>query len=109
MLSFLGYHVGETQPTPRNKRQRILEYVFECHLPPLIDCAYHSEWGNPSAPQRLRKLANSLASFTRNAKRKDEDMFARAIDDWEEDLAFLHDRYYVRAFHFAWPDTVPLQ
>ena len=34
MLSFLGYHVGETDPTPLTMRRSILEYTFECHLPP---------------------------------------------------------------------------
>src|SRR5260370_41266172 len=35
MLSFLGYRVGESEPTPKNVRWCILEYVVECHLPPL--------------------------------------------------------------------------
>jgi hypothetical protein len=30
---FLGYHVGEMQPTPRAVRWRVLEYAFEYHLP----------------------------------------------------------------------------
>lgn len=108
MLSFLGYHVGEIQPTRRSKRQRILEYVFECHLPPLNDRAYYLEWGSPSTSRRLQKLANTLAAFTRNAKRRDEIALARAIDDWEDDLAFLHDRYYVPFFHFGWPAPISL-
>jgi len=33
MLSFLGYHVGETQPTSQEVRWHILQYAFECHLP----------------------------------------------------------------------------
>jgi len=34
MLDVLGYHVGETNPTRRDIRRSILEYTFECHLPP---------------------------------------------------------------------------
>ena len=28
---------------------------------------------------------------------------ARAIDEWEQDLMFLHEQYYVRLFYFGWP------
>jgi hypothetical protein len=61
MLSFLGYHVGETEPTPLKMRWGILEYAFECHLPPLISPAYYLEWGGRLIAQRLRKTANTLA------------------------------------------------
>jgi hypothetical protein len=105
MLGFLGYHVGEAQPTSRDVRRCILEYAFECYLPPLNDRIYYLEWGKPSTPQRLKKLANTLAAFTRNAKRRDALSMGRAIDDWEGDLGFLHKRYYVGFFHFGWPAT----
>jgi hypothetical protein len=108
MLGFLGYHVGETQPTPLDMRWCILEYVFECHLPPLNDRAYYLEWGNPRTAQRLNKLANTLAALTRNAKRRDAVSCAKAIDDWERDLALLRERYYLDLFHFGWPATVSL-
>jgi hypothetical protein len=107
MLSFLEYHVGEMQPTPKDIRWRILEYAFECHLPPLNGRAYLSEWGEPQTAQRLSKMANSLATFTRNAKRRDTVLLTKAIGDWECDLAFLHDQYYVKLFHFGWPETHP--
>lgn len=105
MLSYLGYHVGETQPTAPAIRRCILEYVFECHLPPLDGPSYHSEWGRPLAAHRLRKLANTLAALTRNSKRKNSVSYATAIDDWENDLAFLHEKYYRNFFHFGWPAT----
>jgi hypothetical protein len=107
MLSFLGYHVGETQPTSQEIRWHILEYAFECHLPPLHDPLYYSEWGRPKTPQRLSKMANTLAALTRNAKRRDTVSFRRAIDDWEHDLVLLRDKYYVDFFHFGWPETRP--
>lgn len=107
MLSYLEYRVGELQPTPRGDRWCILEYAFECHLPPLNDRDYLSEWGEPQTTQRLSKMANTLAALTRNAKRRDTVSFARAIDDWEHDLVLLRDRYYADFFHFGWPETCP--
>jgi hypothetical protein len=109
MLSVLGYRVGETEPTEQEIRRCILEYAFECDLPPVNDPAYHEEWGQPRTAQRLHKLANTLATLTRNAKRRNAVSLARAIHDWERDLAFLRDRYYVDFFHFGWPATSLLQ
>jgi hypothetical protein len=108
MLGFLGYHVGETQPTAPDIRRCILDFVFDSHLPPLNGRAYHAQWGKPSTAQRLHKLANALAAFARNARRQDRAEMACAIRDWEEDLSFLHRRYYVNVFHFEWPDTAAL-
>jgi hypothetical protein len=103
MLGFLGYHVGQTQPTPRSVRQCTLEYAFECSLPPLNGLGYYLGWGEPCTAQRLKKLADTLAALTRNAKRHDETCYAAAIEDWEDDLVFLHTRYYVDFFDFGWP------
>jgi hypothetical protein len=105
MLDVLGYHVGETKPTPRDIRRCILQYAFECHLPPLSDRHYFLEWGKPQSARRLKKLSNTLAALTRNAKRRDVISYATAINDWEGDLALLHERYYVHFFHFGWPAT----
>ena len=104
MLGYLGYHVGETQPTPSRVRSHILEYAFECHLPPINGLAYYEAWGGPRSAKRLYKLANTLAAFTRNAKRKDSDS-SKAVNDWESDLRFLYKKYYVDLFQFEWPDT----
>ena len=105
MLSFLGYHVGEILPTPESMRRCILEYAFECHLPPLSGNAYYLQWGVPLTAQRLHKMANTLAALTRNAKRRDDPSWAKAIADWEGDLDFIHQRYYLGFFRFAWPGT----
>lgn len=105
MLDYLGYHVGNTQPTPQRERELILEYTFECHLPPLNGHSYYVEWAKPQTPQRLKKLANTLAAFTRNAKRRESPSLTTAIDDWEHDLQFLRERYYENLF--CWPGTEP--
>jgi hypothetical protein len=62
-------------------------------------------WGKPRTARRLQKLANTLAALTRNAKRRDSMSYAKAIDDWEDDLALLRERYYVQFLHFGWPAT----
>jgi len=105
MLRFLGYRVGETDPVCFEMRKQILEFAFECHLPPLNDATYHQAWGKPSTSPRLQKIADSLASFARNSKRRRTCSYAAAIDDWESDLNFLFDRYYRGYFHFWWPGT----
>jgi hypothetical protein len=105
MLSLLEYRVGETNPTPDDIRWCILQFVFECHLPPMEDAINNLDWGMPQTAQRLKKLANSLAAFTRNAKRQNTVSLATAIDDWEHDLGLLHEKYYLQFFHFGWPAT----
>lgn len=105
MLDLLGYHVGMTQPTSAEIRRQLLEYTFEYHLPPMNDRAYCLEWGEPGTATRLQKLANTLATFARNAKRHDEYGYAKAIGDWEHDLALLHEGYYLPMFSFGWPAT----
>jgi hypothetical protein len=109
MLDLLGYHVGATQPTPADVRWQILKYVFEDHLPPLTDVAYFRQWDAPRSAARLRKLANTVAALARNARRRDARAYARAIGDWENDLALLRQEYYVRVFHFGWPTTAFVQ
>ena len=50
----------------------------------------------------------ALVLTSRNAKRRDDLSYAKAIDDWEGDLVFLRDRYYFALFHFGWPTTESL-
>jgi len=109
MLSLLGYHVGEVLPLHPSIRERILEYAFEHHLPPVADVPYFHEWGEPRSARRLQKLANTLAALARNAKRRNAAALARAIDEWEQDLMFLYDQYYTDLFHFGWPATQPFE
>ncbi|MER9456990.1 hypothetical protein [Mesorhizobium sp. M0478] len=105
MLSYLEYRVGKTAGLPAVLRQSILARVFEGKLPRVFDAEYMRAWGSPGSGQRLRKMAESLAAFARNAKRSDEDRLEEAIRQWEQDLEFLHDRYYVGRFGFGWPTT----
>ncbi|MGE5563622.1 MAG: hypothetical protein ACM3ZV_10005 [Bacillota bacterium] len=103
MLSYLGYRVGAAQGEKPGVRHQILDTCFSCDLPPINGPAYLAEWGAPATASRLKKLAHELASFIRNAKRKRSANLSVAIDDWEEDLSYLYETYYVRRFGFSWP------
>lgn len=107
MLSWLGYRVGKTNPTPRAQREVILDYVFESELPPLNSHEYFAQWGEPATPKRLSKIAETIAAFVRLAKGRIDPRLGRAISDWEEDLKYLYDKYYVDqfGFDFMWPST----
>lgn len=105
MLSYLEYRVGKEAGLPAVVRQAILSRVFEGKLPRVFEPSYMDEWGVPGSATRLRKMAESLAAFARNFKRQDDDRFDEAIRQWEQDLEFLHDRYYVGKFGFGWPST----
>ena len=104
LLSVLNYRVG-ISGVPEDSRHRILDYVFADALPPVHSQAYMLSWAEPATPARLQKLAECIAAFTRNAKRKGKRSFAEAIRHWEVDLLYLHDRYYRDHFGFGWPTT----
>jgi hypothetical protein len=89
MLSFLGYRVGEMNPTPSNIRTQILEYILDFHLPPLNGPYYFTQWGEPHSIGRFRKLIASLDSFARNAECRERPVCRKAIADWRRDEAAL--------------------
>lgn len=105
MLSYLGYRVGATQGEPNGVRRQILDMCFASDLPPINGLPYWQQWGAPGSSLRLRKLAYEIASFARNAKRKRSANLAVAVAQWEADLSYLYQQYYVRRFRFAWPET----
>lgn len=105
LLSYLGYHVGATKGILSSKRCEILSSVFEDEIPPAFDIQYLDEWGEPSSPCRLKKLAECIASFARNAKRNQSSNLSDAIRDWEADLLYLYNKYYRGHFNFDWPST----
>ena len=103
ILKFLGYQVGATDGLNTSARRHILDAVFSSDLPPVNGPDYVQSWGRSRSPERLRRLAEEIARFLRNAKNKRSANMDVAIDDWDEDLRFLHRTYYVRHFRFAWP------
>jgi hypothetical protein len=103
MLGYLGYHVGHHGLDSRSRR-KILARVFEKRLPRPSSFPKHylDEWAQPKSCERLQKLAESIAAFCRNAKRRSSPPRA-AISDWEADLAWLKIEYYDPC-RFRWPD-----
>lgn len=103
VLGYLGYAVGEKSTFTRTQRQAILGQVFQMHLPPIESPTYMQEWATPGSAARLKKMADSIASFARQAKRRRNADMREAIASWEADLRMLHDEYYVGKFGFGWP------
>jgi len=104
LLKHYGYRVG-VNGLPENKRRQILDQIFFYPLPSVGNTSYLNEWDKPGTAKRLQKLAESIAAFTRNAKRRNMKNFAQAIRDWEADLAYLKRTYYDERFYFQWPRT----
>lgn len=107
MLDAFGYHVGKTRGLPTNEREQFLQFISEEWLPLVYDRPYTVSWGEFRSPRRLQKMAETLTSLTRNAKRKTAHDYSKAIADWEADLRYLHDAYYISHFHFVWPTAGP--
>ena len=85
ILAQPGYRVGATRGEPEAARLRTLARLFQEQItaaPP------GGEWGRPSSARRLQKLANTIATLTRNAKRRGPQM-GQAVADWEGDLKYL--------------------
>jgi len=107
LLSFMGYHVGESSSLSSDERRRILDYVLTERIPNVNDPAYMAQWGEPGASRRLRKMAESLAHFARSAKRNPYADKTMAISEWESDLAYLRQKYHrLGTKHtWQWPST----
>lgn len=103
MLAYLGYHVGKGSDLSDAQRKRLLAHVYVMRLPPINDLAYMLAWGLPDTANRLRKMADALAAFVRNAKCRKSIQFDTAISHWESDLAYLKKTFYEERFDFPWP------
>jgi hypothetical protein len=101
LLAFMGYRVGVTKGEPTPIRQGILDRVFLGSLPPVAEPAYTASWGPAGSAMRLKRIADSLASFAKAAKRRGWESHIEAIREWEADLAHLYDRYYIGRLRFA--------
>lgn len=73
LLRFMGYTVG-TNGIGQHRRKEILDAAFNSILPNVNTRNYMEEWGSPDTAKRLRKIAESIAAFIRNAKRSSSDM-----------------------------------
>jgi hypothetical protein len=96
----------------KSTRQKILSEVFEMVKMPRVDSqTYVDSWGAAKSGARLKKMAQSIAAFCRSARRRDEYGMSLAIEEWEEDLAWLKTTYYDGKFdrQFQWPDSDSFQ
>ena len=104
LLGYLGYRVG-LAGLDSVERTNLLDTVYAYRLPQVNSVEYMNEWGEPNTGQRLQKMAESIAAFARNAKRRQKPP-KQAILDWEADLEYLRKTYYVARYSFFWPNTV---
>ncbi len=110
LLKQMGYQVGLIGVSDENRRDALDAVFCEDLAPrkhPSHSAAYVAEWGPPESPLRLQKMANSIATFTANMKRNWASRSDHSIIQWESDLAYLKQKYYVGRFHFDWPSTTP--
>lgn len=102
LLKHMDYRVG-ANGLPANKRRAILRDILERErLPVVVSAEYMREWGTANSVQRLLKIANSIATFCRNAKRKSRPPES-AIAAWDADLNWLRTNFYDD--EGWWPNT----
>jgi len=103
MLGYLGYRVG-VSGVATDDRLALLSTIYTHRLPQINSADYMLQWCEPSTSIRLRKMADSIAAFVRNAKRRASPPRV-AIDEWEADLQYLYTKHYLGCYNFFWPNT----
>lgn len=107
VLSSFGYTVGK-HGKPSQERFKILDLVLSESLEDAgFGSSYLNEWGRPESITRLIKTAKTIAALCRNAKRSEFD-YHQAITDWQNDLAYLKEKYYDKLSGDPkenWPET----
>ncbi|MEO9574944.1 MAG: hypothetical protein ABJ360_00565 [Roseobacter sp.] len=106
MLGYLEYRVGRTNGLPEGARRAILDRVVTGTLPIYWSLEYYEQWSDPGSAARLQKLAETIAAFARNAKRRRRSALSDAIAEWESDLVYLKKKHYLTRFRFGWPSTL---
>jgi hypothetical protein len=106
VLSYVGYNVGINGQV-REGRQQILQRVFERELPLVHSPQHMAQWDVTKSAPRLKKIAESIAAFCRNAKRRQRANMKRTIDNYQDDLEWLKRTFYDGRFDgsFRWPNT----
>ncbi len=106
LLKASGYTVGLSSNVPAEMRKQILNHIFLIDdLSDIDDREYAAEWGHPKTGTRLKKLADSIASFAKNSKRKNNPSLNTAIQEWDNDLSHLKRTFYDRWGDFPWPNV----
>jgi hypothetical protein len=102
-LKHFGYTVGQ-KGLPESERQAVLRKAYLSKVPDIFTREYQEGWGRPRSSVRLQKMAESIATFCRNAKRSPHEK-QLAISEWEADLDWLKRTYYDGRYRFEWPST----
>jgi hypothetical protein len=102
-LKYTGYAVGKAGLTT-SARRSILRRAYLETVPTVFPPHYVSDWGPPRSSKRLQKIADSIAMFCCNNKRRRRPS-ELAITQWESDLAWLKQEYYDGRYMFRWPAT----
>ena len=107
VLSLMGYHVGR-DGVEQSLRRAILRDAYLGPVPYDPFSEEMAEWDAPCCSARLKKIANCIAAFARNAKKRtDAHAYRQSIDDWESDLNWLKENFYIGVYDhpckFAWP------
>jgi hypothetical protein len=103
VLRTLGYRVG-VEGLGEIRRHDLLDDVYTEPLGILRGHPQEAQWGGPASARRLHKLANVIAAFARNAKRRARPP-AIAVAEWEADLRYLKKKFYDGRYDFQWPRT----
>jgi hypothetical protein len=108
-LRMFGYTVGKTKGWEKEKRQSFLSDFMTMVLPGDVTAVFGDDYGKPMSTDRLKKVADVIASNATLRYRNDPLRYSVAIADWEDDLAFLKRKFYDGAgLKFQpWPTTRP--
>lgn len=107
MLQHYNYHVGNGSRSDSFRQQQLRRLMSEDFDDKIFAKNYILSWGEPLSIARLMKLANTIASMCRNAKRSPHD-YEKAIAEWERDLEYLRKKYYEQLLGWEqveWPST----
>ena len=120
LLKVAGYEVGNSGVKRDASRQATLTAVylsddlsadFQVSRIPLRGAglaSYLEQWGTAESIDRLKKMAETIASFCRNArKRQTMQNLDLALHHWETDLAWLLEIYPRGPKPNWWPSTFP--
>lgn len=120
MLKVAGYEVGNSGVKRDTSRRERLTAVylsddlsadFEVSRIPLKGdqlVSYLAQWGGPTSESRLKKMAETIATLCRNARRKSNPAWGLAIRHWETDLTWLLGSYRPKGPKPNWwPSTFP--
>lgn len=107
VLAQMGYHVG-CNGVEQERRRAILRDAYQGPVPYDPFSEDMDEWNAPGSSARLKKIANCIAAFARNFKRRSNaHVYRKSIDDWESDLKYLKEEFYIGVYDrprkFDWP------